>query len=187
MKRLLTGLALAGLVGATIVTLHHTTQAMPPPPLQVVKIECDGNIANCCSGSGPRNFYYRIKVPSGGAVAVDRVDIGTDDGNVAHYSNLIAPTGWTASIVSVTKPHDSDCTVHGVTTGSNGNCTLLMRFSKGTGAAQTSNFDIGFDYVGEAGHDVDWLASLTNSSNSADWTKAVGLGQGPVHGPKGEQ
>lgn len=186
MKRLVTALALAGLVGGTFVALHHTTQAMPPPPSQVVKIVCDGNILNCCGGSGPRNFFYRVQVPSGGAVQVDHVDIGTDDPNLLHYSSFIMPANWTVSIVSPTPQHNPACTTHGNFTSPSGNCPVTLRFDKATGVAQTSNFTLGFNWIGSSGHDVNWIASLANSSNFADWTKKVGLGQGPVHGPHGE-
>ncbi len=186
MKRLLSVLALAALAGGAIVTLRLTTQAMPPPPQQVIKIVCDGNIANCCQGSGPRNFYYRVQIPSGGAVQVDRVDIGTDDGNISHYSSFVLPANWTATIVSASPPDNPACTNHGGNTIAAGNCPYNVRFDKGTGVAQTSNFQLGFDYIGSTGHDVNWHASLLNSSNSANWTKPVGLGLGPVHGPKGE-
>jgi hypothetical protein len=182
MKRVLGILALAGIVGGTIALLQVRTEAMPQTPSTVVRLVCDGN-NGCCNGTGPTNYFYHVNFPSGGAVQVDRIDIGTHDPRTAHYSNFIMPPGWTVSIVPVNPdnwPDKDGCTLHGVTVNPNFFCSKIIRF---TGPAQTSSFTLGFDNDREA-HQATWRCNITG--NKANWAKPVGLGEGPVHSPKNE-
>lgn len=177
MKKFFGSLALVGIAGGAIALMQHASEAMPPPPLPVVKILCDGN-NSCCAGIGPTNYFYRVQLPSGGAVQVTRIDIGTDNANINNYSGWIEPLGWTHQILAApaNQPDRLGCVPHGTVVSPTGNSQSIVRFS---GPPQTSNFTLGFD-IAQAAHEVTWKAS---TGNQADWTKAVGLGPGPVHGP----
>jgi hypothetical protein len=186
MKKLLGFLALAAAAAGAAVVLRNQAQAMPPPPLPVVRIVCDGNI-QCCQGSGmtsagPRQFIYRVKVPTGGLVSVSSVDVGVhmlDVHGLADYVNLVMPAGWTLTAVSGTPPDPGFvCTPHGNVSAIGGNCNVILRFS---GPPQTSSFTLAYDFDHNWDvHDANWKAS---NGNRANWTKPVGLGEGPLHSP----
>ena len=178
MKKLLGGLALAVLGVGAFLFLRDRADAMPPQLSPVVRVVCDGNI-QCCQGNGPRQFVYRVKVPSGGLVSVTNIEVGTHDPNLADYINRIMPAGWTLSILSASRPDPGFvCTPHGNFTSIASACPYILRFA---GPAQTSNFTLAYDFaLNWDVHDADWKAS---NGNRADWTKAVGLGYGPLHSP----
>lgn len=186
MKKLFALLALATFVGGAAIVLHEQADAMPPPPLPVVRVICDGNIA-CCNGTGvtaqgPRQFVYNVKVPSGGLVSVSSIEVGVhmlDAHGLADYTNLVMPAGWTLTAVPASRPDPGFvCTNHGNSTAINGACPLVLRFS---GPPKTSNFTLAYDFAHNWDiHDADWKAS---NGNKANWTKPVGLGEGPLHSP----
>ena len=184
MKKFLGILALSAVVGTALVVLREDANAMPPPPKQVVSVVCDGSI-QCCNGTGmtaqgPRQFVYNVKVPGGGLVSVTSIDVGTHDGNIADYLNLVRPAGWSLSILPGSPPDPGNvCTNHGGVSAINGMCPYILHFS---GPAKTSNFTLAYDFALNWDiHDANWQAS---NGNHALWTSPVGLGQGPVHSPK---
>jgi hypothetical protein len=184
MKKVIGVLAFAAILGGAIITLRMRADAMPPPPLPVVKVVCDGSI-QCCNGSGmtaqgPRQFIYKVQIPGGNVVSVSSIEVGTHiDNNLADYVNLVMPAGWALTIPART-PVDPGfvCTQHGNVSAVGGNCNYVLRFS---GPAQTSNFTLAYDFVHNYDvHDANWKAS---NGNQANWTKPVGLGEGPLHSP----
>lgn len=183
MKKVFGILALAGLVGGTLALLQVTTGAMPPPPSTVVKIVCDGN-NSCCMGTGPTNYFYHVNFPSGGAVQVSRIDIGTDDPDITHYSGWIEPPGWSHQIIAAPAgwQHRPGCKVHGVTTTPVGDCPFIIRWTPTPPTPPaTSSFTLGFD-ISRAAHETTWKSSVFG--NQANWSKPIGLGEGPVHSPQ---
>jgi len=184
MKKIIGVLAFGVVLGGAVITLRMRADAMPPPPLPVVQVLCDG-FNGCCNGTGQtsagiREFVYRVQIPGGNVVSVSSIEVGTHiDNNLADYINLVMPAGWSLTIPSATPPDAGFvCTPHGSTSAINGNCNFKLRFS---GPAQTSSFTLAYDFVPDYDiHDANWKASNGNQSN---WTKPVGLGQGPVHSP----
>jgi hypothetical protein len=184
MRKLYALLGLAAVVGVAVVALRKPVEAMPPPPLQPVRIICDG--ANpCCNGTGItsagiREFVYNVKVASGGLASVTSVDVGTHiDNNLADYTNLVMPPNWTLTILPVTRPcHGPHCTQHGGTSLVDDSCLFTLHFS---GPAKTSNFTLAYDFVPNFDiHDADWRAS---NGSRARWNLPVGMGDGPIHSP----
>src|SRR6185295_5479956 len=101
--------------------------------------------------------------------------------DINHYTNLVKPTNWTASIVTVSRSHRPCPTPHGSDSDASGSCSFVLRFSKSTGAAQSSNFNVGFTYaLPSYYHDVTWR---TSGNWQADWGFVLGGGLGPVHSP----
>lgn len=146
--------------------------------LGVTQIVCDGAFCGGSGGSGNTPFLYKVK-PNGNSIT--SVDIGVDDSDINHYTNLVKPTNWTAAIVTVSRSHRPCPTPHGGDTGQSGSCTHVLRFSKSTGATQTSNFNVGFTYTEVSHyHDVTWK---TSGNWQADWGWPLGTGNGPVHSP----
>jgi hypothetical protein len=187
MKRILGLLALCGLVGGSIAILRSTSDAMPQiiDPIPLLQLECIGyagnNSTGCCYEAGPRQFAYRVKMPGGNHnLSVSQVDVGTHWPDPAAYGNLLAPAGWTMTILPapVQFPDRFDCTSHGQLTSPGGQCPYILRWS---GPAQTSSFTLGFDAVGPFTFDVHDVHWKIGSGPRADWTKPVGLGRGPVH------
>jgi hypothetical protein len=184
MKKIIGVLAFLTIVTGTVVALRMRADAMPPPPLPVVKVLCDG--ANpCCNGTGQtpqgiREFVYRVQIPGGNVVSVSSIDVGTHiDNNLADYVNLVMPAGWALTIPAGT-PVDPGfvCTPHGNVSAIAGNCNFNLHFS---GPPQTSSFVLAYDFVPNYDiHDANWKAS---NGNRANWTKPVGLGEGPLHSP----
>jgi len=182
MKKLISALALAGLVGGVVAATNKDASAMPPPPSQAVRIVCDGGI-QCCQGSALREFVYRVKVPGGGLVSVSSIDVGTHDPVLSDYTDLILPTGWSLSILPAPPPPafpdaGFNCTTHGGVSSIVGNCPYVLHFA---GPAKTSNFTLAYNFLPNWDtHDVAWKSS---NGNSAKWAAQVGLGNGPVHAP----
>lgn len=185
-KKLVGLLALLGVTAGAVVALRDRAEAMPPP-LQLVKVECIGTAGTttspgCCNETGARDYTYRVVLPGGNAVSINRVDIGTHEPDPAEYTNLLMPSGWSMTIVAL-DPLWSDklsCDSHGsfVTPDSPPACPYVLRWS---GTAQTSTFTVGFDQTNPNKfdiHDVHWKVS---NGNQADWSQAVGDGKGPVH------
>jgi hypothetical protein len=144
-------------------------------PLGITTIICDGTSGGGTGGQihcNSRQYAYRVKPRN----PVTQVEIGTEDGNIAHYSGICAPPGWTMTIVPVQRRHDWPYTAHGNFTGSMGKCQYLVRW---TGPAMTTNFEVGFNQPWDP-HDTHWK---TSDGSTAQWGFPVGGGPGPVHGP----
>ncbi|MCP4567199.1 MAG: hypothetical protein GY841_06440 [FCB group bacterium] len=150
-------------------------------------IRCDGR---SCGGTGivsydgiVRDFVYRVTT---GAVPQnpDTIFIGTHDTYLSHYSDICHPAGWTYTIIPGTRPDHSGPTPHGsVSPGPTDDCSYTFIFYNISGAPLSStSADFGFNYDGYP-HDVDWTVAAFPSV-SADWSAPVGMGAGPVHGPR---
>jgi hypothetical protein len=151
-------------------------------------IVCDGRI---CGGSGTvsydailRDFVYRVTT---GAVPEnpDSIFIGTHDDDLSHYSDICYPAGWSYAIIPGTRPDYSNPTNHGsVSPAPDGNCpyTFLFRNVSGAPLSSSTPTDFGFNYQGYP-HNVDWTVAAFPPV-SADWAAVVGVGAGPVHGPR---
>ena len=179
MKKLIMGLVFAGATAAAFLVTQATTEAASPQVISpIVKVKCLGNNACCSNPTGARNFVYRVVIPGGNhGITVSNLEVGTHDGNIADYVNLLLPAGWTMSIVSGNKRGRIACTAHGGTTFPSEQCPYKLVFS---GPAQGSSFSLGYDFIPNWDHhDVAWSSSAV----SVNWGKPVGLGWGPLHSP----
>ncbi|TAJ16063.1 MAG: hypothetical protein EPO68_11775 [Planctomycetota bacterium] len=183
MKKLIAGLFVTALAGALVsLAIDSRSEAQQGGnPIPVIKVECDGS---GCGGSGntasgPREFVYHVKVPGGNYVSCTSVEIGVDMSDLPMYTNLVKPPGWIVEILAASPTHALATTPHGSTSTPGGTCEYVLKFS---GPAMTSHFTLGYDYDANfEAHDANW--KVNNNVNRADWTKPVGLGQGPVHSP----
>ena len=151
-------------------------------------IVCDGRT---CGGTGVvscdaqlRDYVYRV---TGGTVppALDSVFVGTHDPDLTHYGSVCLPTGWTYEIIPISRPDYSNPINHSVVSPApDGNCpyTFLFRNVSGAPLSSSTPTDFGFDYYGYP-HNVDWTVAAFPPV-SADWASGVGIGAGPVHGPR---
>lgn len=175
MKKQLLGLStLAVLVGGAAFVLRDRAEAFPPPPIGLVRVECNGTI---CGGGGAREFVYPVKVPAGQSVTSIRV--GTHDNNLGDYTNLIMPAGWSLTIVGGNSTGSGfNFTPHGSVSPTGDTCPYDLVFS---GPAQTANFTLAYDFTPNWDfHQAEWKAS---NGRKAGFSFPVGQGNGPVHSP----
>ena len=147
-----------------------------------VLLECIGDSCHC-GGPEPMglDYAYLMTVISSNDMIVELV-VGTDDPDMGNYTNFIMPSGWTVTIVGAPVPHNG-FTMKGGISNPTGTCYYALRFTGSTPVTGQAVF--GFNHKG-APHDVAWAATLANSTVivSANWAENVGMGKGPVHGPK---
>lgn len=142
-------------------------------------VGCNGNI---CGGTGATNYEYNLSVTSG---LIGQFHVGTDDGNIADYTNIVMPTGW-SFILTVGAPLDGAFTPHGSIGIVSGNCPLYATFTAAEGY-ELSSLTLGFDNP-YGPHDVGWETHLNDPQTGywqqfENWQAPVGGGTGPVHGP----
>ncbi|MCE5323706.1 PEP-CTERM sorting domain-containing protein [bacterium] len=134
---------------------------------------CQGNI---CGGGGIRNYQYDVSVADG---LIYQFHVGTCDPNIADYSNILMPAGWSFNIYSILEDHADKFTPHGQISSADGYCQWCAVWTDTTGQGIASA-TFGFDNPNSP-HDVGWF--INSSSAVENWSMPVGLGDGPVHGP----
>ena len=168
-------LPLSGFITGLVVALPGLALAQPG-------VFCDGTESggtgvNSC---GPP-LRYAYPVLDAGGIGLTELRIGTCDGNPANYTNVCMPASWTMTIEPEGLSHYSGKTPHGqVSPTVDGLCTHLIIFS---GPMLGAPFTFGFDNA-KPSHDVDWDRQSSMGSAAANWSEPVGLGLGPVHGPR---
>jgi hypothetical protein len=140
-------------------------------------VECIGVESGGGGGTlqcGARQYVYKITPTA----PITSIEIPTESGVAAAYTNRCAPVGWTMVLVTNTGlAHASAKTGHGsVSPGPVGSCPFKMIWS---GPAMAVPFEVGFDHPSPS-HDAAWV---TSDLFAASWAAAVGLGVGPVHSP----
>ena len=180
-KTLALGLAAAAL---TACGLAYAFDADAPESLQHVpvptRIDCVGLSCGGLGGPLPRNWSYWVQPETAG---IDTVKFGVEIPNLAP-SSVVMPSGWSYSIV----PNDTGSfldnrtfTAHGNTSSPTGSCDSILVF---TGPTQTQAFQLGYN-GGQHAHQVEWKTSpVVVGTGMSSWLRPVGLGLGPVHGPK---
>lgn len=153
--------------------------------LNAQTIVCDGCV---CGGTGVvdcggiRDYVYRVSTTTSGTN--DSVVIGTYDPVMVNYTNKCMPSGWDMKILSQSCSDYNAPSRHGdISPASNGLCpyTILFYYASGSHHLSSTPTDFGFNHSGYP-HNVNWRIA-TPTSTSANWTQAVGMGAGPVHGP----
>ena len=152
---------------------------MSGPALGQTTVTCLGTESGGPGGSincGLQLYVYQVNP----AVPETQVYVPTHDNNLANYTNICMPPGWTLTII----PNGPGLqaffpkTMHGaISPGPGGSCPFLMNW---TGPAMAVPFELGFDHASPS-HDVEWWAIA--GGITAAWPAPVGLGVGPVHGP----
>ena len=93
------------LLAALVTLVQVPAQGVPPvrAGLGVTQVVCDGTFCGGSGGSRSAPFLYRV-TPNGHSIS--SVEIGVDDPTLAHYTGLVLPSGWAASIVTGARaPH----------------------------------------------------------------------------------
>lgn len=136
---------------------------------------CQGNI---CGGGGIRNYQY--DVTGTGGLMIHQFHVGTCDPNIADYTNIIGPAGWSFGIANILEDHRDAFTPHGGFSAPDGRCLRCAVWTEPENGAGVQNALFGFDNPNHA-HDVGWF--LNSGLPVENWNAAVGMGAGPVHGP----
>lgn len=136
---------------------------------------CQGNI---CGGGGIRNYQY--DVTGTGGLLLHQFHVGTCDPNIADYSNILGPVGWTFGIFSILEDHRDGFTPHGGISAPTGKCNWSAVWTEPDNGPGVQNALFGFDNP-NLPHDVGWF--INSSQVVENWAAPVGMGAGPVHGP----
>ena len=155
----------------------------------VVSISCEGTAS---TGGGARAYQYTLQNVSGATQTITEFYLGTQDLNIANYSNWTAPVGFTSTAAVGTwnalgtnynvMGTTGTKTSHGIipspqqTAGSLGGIVWTGFFALNPNASIT----FGFDNLNPS-WDVEWLAS--NPVNRT-WTE-MGIITLPIAGPTG--
>jgi hypothetical protein len=171
--------ALASPQGPTQLSPEGDSGGGAAAPLTSTTIVCNGS---ACGGSPTSPDYLYEVTP--GSQGVDRIEIGVHTRNPG-LLNVVLPATWTVSIMPAEVPDDTPLTPHGSVTPQTGGCNWVIVW---TGDCKYEPFQLGYDKNWTVGppHDVHWSAYECDPSlviTSADWTKRVGTGAGPVHSP----
>ena len=142
-------------------------------------VVCEGTKSD---GTGPREYYYEVTATGEGDF--DYFHVGTDCGNIAHYSNIVTPTNWAFSLISLSEDHDPEKTAHGEISSQNGTGSYIAEWSgPDDDLASPGTYDFGFDNIHDP-HDAGWLVKDEAVIVAVeDWDATVGMGEGPVHTP----
>ena len=151
------------------------------PAFAQTLVHCRGLESGGVGGTvqcGPRDYVYHAHST---AVSPTVVEIATGDGNIANYTNICAPAGWTLTIVANTGIQDyAGKTPHGgISPGPSGACPFKMVWT-GPALPVGVPFELGFDHM-SASHDVGFF--WPQNATATNWTLPVGAGAGPVHAP----
>ena len=150
----------------------------------------------------PTDYLYEVTVMPGDHWHCFQV--GTDDGNIANYGGVYESSNWfiiggQAGALRLNpqllEAHNhpqfplppATFTPHGLVSigGPAGNCKYVIQWLIPPGDDSTPDtYYFGFDNVNDP-HDVGATiyTSVFGITWDEDWTKAVGMGAGPVHGP----
>ncbi len=181
---------------AVAVAMVLCTAGSAPAGITVV---CNGTE---CGGSGPRDYFYEVTTTQQYDGFV--FNAGTADRDTGNYSNPLAAylvgANWVAMIDDPTPGGDYDVcfgygdqldihspmTAHGggpVTPNGKSNMVIAW-FVNGPLPANT----YGFGYDNDTDPiDVSWFfVDGPPPDITSDWSKVVGMGLGPVHGPSPE-
>ena len=155
---------------------------------------CDG--ATClCRNIPPnpiqpmnqRNYNYFVQANNPGEMLLD-LYVGTDDQNIANYSNWVQPPAWFVMISPYTVYPHNGWTMKGmVSPGPTGSCPAYIYWSAGVPVPVG---EFGYDHLWTVAHDVGWEV-LTDQRQPPgyreNWMSPVGVGNplpsGPVHSP----
>lgn len=123
-----------------------------------------------------RIYYYGVTAAAAGTLTT--LEIATDDGNIANYTQWIEPAGWDHQIIKNNDLlKDLPYTQHGLITDWDTPSAYRIVW---TGPALTTNLTyFGFNNP-NAPEDAAWV---TNSPSQANWSQPVAMGEGPVHAP----
>ena len=148
---------------------------------------CNGNI---CGGGGPRNYFYELIVEDS---TFAYFDVATADGASTHYDRWMAQYYDVGSSAWQDLPNLSrqllgniceragiGMTPHGQIAGPYFPSTWTIYW--GWSAVNATQYRFGFDNP-RLPEDMGWTVSGSGWGQQADWTKAVGWGEGPIHGP----
>ena len=136
-----------------------------------------------------RDYAYPVWAPNN---TLTDVWIGTHDNDPNNYANWCVPAGWSKSIERNDKkmPHNKAKTPGtNISPGPDGFCPYVIHFTtnKKVQGLPNGRWTFGFDNPTTAAHgdhDVAWQALEKDKGMFVeDWTKPVGQGLGPVHGP----
>jgi hypothetical protein len=141
----------------------------------VPSVICNGNI---CGGTGLTNYEYQVSVD---VATFGHFHVGTSDGNIADYTNVKTPTGWTFSIVEGSPSHNG-FTDHGTVSSPTGECPYLLTWTASSANFEVTSFIFGFNNP-RTPHDVDWEVRGYDWGTWSNWSAPVGMGAGPVHAP----
>ena len=153
------------------------------------------------------DYLYELTVAFGDHINIFQV--GTCDGNVFNYTNVAYSPNWAPALLTggwldltpwVIEDHHSapPVTAHGDYVGTlpgspgpgpgsapDGQCPYVVQWAHPAGNAGPATYYFGFNNINEP-HDVGGTAgdlTLQTITWDEDWTKRVGMGQGPLHGP----
>jgi hypothetical protein len=148
-------------------------------------IHCIGQAGG---GHGTTDYAYLVDSVS---FPMMEFSVGTNDLDLAHYSNVLVPEGWRFDLIDEPAAHlCGEFTPHGEI--SPGPCWCLTegqaRWWAQDYAHAVEHFTFGFDHPG-APHDVAFRLTTQRGSPAETytfgefWDAPVGTGYGPVHGP----
>jgi hypothetical protein len=180
---------------AVVVAMVLCTAGSAPAGITVV---CNGN-GTACGGSGPRDYWYEVTTTQ--QYEQFHLHVASGDPVVGNYSNMTAAKFVGGTWVEMVYRVDYDCfvnpdnpagpfhtpmTLHGggpVTP--TGNCRSSVDWNV-NGPVPAGKYGFGYDNS-TAPMDVLWdVVYAPHMFVSTDWSKVVGMGQGPVHGPSPE-
>lgn len=171
------------------------------PTTAAVTVVCNGSE---CGGSGPRDYWYEVTITH--EYAGFMFNAGTADRNTGNYSNsmvaYLVGDVWDELDDGATPGGDYDTffgygawaldihspmTAHGggpVTP--NGKSNMVIAWSVNI-TVPAGTYGLGYDNDFTDPIDVSWfLDDGTLPDDTSDWSKVVGTGLGPVHGPSPE-
>jgi hypothetical protein len=157
-----------------MVTLLALAIAVPATAFAGATVLCQGNV---CGGGGISNYQYDVTGTDG--LMLHQFHVGTCDPNIANYTNIVGPAGWTFNIFEIIEEHDG-FTPHGGLSQPSGECQLCVVWTEGENGPGLQNAVFGFDNP-NLPHDVGWF--INDNVVAESWAAAVGMGAGPVHGP----
>lgn len=142
-------------------------------------VVCNGSRCGCCE-TATRDYLYYVDE---GTTSFTAFLSGTCDGDESNYSNWLLPTGWTYEFQKAEFP-DSPYSPKGSYATQTGNCPWMILWMCSSAEYAVTSGTFGFDNK-NAPHNVYWAVSGSDfvGIEGTDWTKAVGLGEGPVHAP----
>ena len=135
----------------------------------------------CGGGGGAYTYQYGISATGGN---IWEFEVGTNDGNISNYTNIIMPFGWSFSITGAGRA-DSVYSPHGSYATADGPCPGSATFTADPGY-EVSSGTFGFTNPfapRNVGWEVDgWYGQYNSWYQMENWEQPVGQGLGPVHG-----
>lgn len=134
-------------------------------------------LSTVCGMPGPLDYQYDVSVIDG---AIHQFHVGTSDPNLANYTNIAKPDGWTFGIFEILEDHHSPDSPHEAVVQPNGLCGLMAVWTEPDNGPGVQGFSFGYDNP-RPDHDVGWF--INSGQVSENWSAPVGLGAGAVAGP----